>query len=59
MLANIRITMTDPHGAEDSVSFNAEAPTLQGINDAVLDELERLVNEGFTGLRAKRTVIRD
>lgn len=58
MLANIKITMIDERGVSDSKVFNVEAPTVQGVNDVVLDELSALSLAGYTRLSAKRTMLK-
>lgn len=57
MLANIHIDMIDERGVSDSKTLNAEARDAHGVNDIVLSELERLVRDGYTHLRARRTIL--
>lgn len=58
MLANIKITMTDDRGVEDSQVFNVEGFQELDINTAVLDQLDVLVEQGFTNLTVKRTILK-
>lgn len=58
MLANVKITLTDERGAEDTLVFNVEGSQELDINTAVFDQLDTLIEQGCTSLNVKRTILR-
>lgn len=58
MLANVKITLTDERGVEDTLVFNVEGSQELDINTAVFDQLDTLIEQGCTSLNVKRTILR-
>lgn len=58
MLANVKITLTDERGVEDTLIFNVEGSQELDINTAVFDQLDTLIEQGCTSLNVKRTILR-